>query len=74
MTEGPSASQNDRKSMKENQQIPTPAQPYRRREALPWQQPKAVEEDPDAVRRVQAILKSPSYRPADTDTAFLSER
>ena len=72
MTEGPSASQNDRKSMKENQQIPTPAQPYRRREALPWQQPKAVEEDPDAVRRVQAILKSPSYRPADTDTAFLS--
>jgi predicted Rossmann-fold nucleotide-binding protein len=25
------------------------------------------------VRRVQAILKSPSYRPADTDTAFLAE-
>ena len=25
------------------------------------------------MRRVQAILKSPSYRPADTDTAFLAE-
>jgi uncharacterized protein (TIGR00730 family) len=59
--------------MKENQQIATPAHPYRRREALPWQKPKAVEEDPEAAQRVQAILKSPSYRPADTDTAFLAE-
>jgi uncharacterized protein (TIGR00730 family) len=59
--------------MKEKQQIETSAHPYRRREALPWQQPKAVEEDPEAVRRVQAILKSPSYRPADADTAFLAE-
>ena len=25
------------------------------------------------MRRVQAILKSPSYRPADTDTEFLAE-
>jgi uncharacterized protein (TIGR00730 family) len=67
------ASRNDRKSMKEDQQIPTPAHPYRRREALPWQRPKAIEEDPEAMRRVQAILKNPSYRPADTDTAFLAE-
>jgi len=59
--------------MKQNQQIPTPAHPYRRRKALPWQRPKAIEEDPEAMRRVQAILKSPSYRPADTDTAFLAE-
>ncbi|THD71895.1 MAG: TIGR00730 family Rossman fold protein [Bradyrhizobium sp.] len=58
--------------MKQGQQIPTPAHPYRRREALPWQRPKALEEDPEAMRRVQAILKSPSYRPADTDPAFLA--
>lgn len=54
-------------------EIPTPAHPCRRREALPWQQPKAVAEDPEAMRRVQAILKSPSYRPADADTAFLAQ-
>jgi uncharacterized protein (TIGR00730 family) len=54
-------------------EIPTPAHPDRRREALPWQRPKAVEEDPEAMQRVQAILKSPSYLPADTDTAFLAE-
>jgi hypothetical protein len=53
--------------------IPTPAHPRERREALPWQQPKATEEDPDAFRRVQAILNSPSYRLADADTAFLAE-
>jgi uncharacterized protein (TIGR00730 family) len=59
--------------MKENQQIPTPAHPVNRRERLPWQLPKAIEEDAEAARRVQAILKSPSYRPADTDTEFLAE-
>ncbi|MGA8899505.1 TIGR00730 family Rossman fold protein [Bradyrhizobium sp.] len=59
--------------MKTAVEIPAPAHPFRRREALPWQLPKAVEEDPEALRRVQAILKGPSYRPADTDTAFLAE-
>jgi hypothetical protein len=38
---------------------------------LPWQQPKAVDEDPDAVARVHAILNAPSYRVADQDTDFL---
>jgi len=28
--------------MKKNQAIPTPAHPDKRREALPWQQPKAT--------------------------------
>ena len=60
-------------SMKETPDIPTPAHPDKRREALPWQRPKATEEDPQAFRRVQAILSSPSYRPADTDTDFLAE-
>jgi len=59
--------------MKKNQAIPTPAHPYKRREALPWQQPKATEEDPDALRRVQAILNSPSYRRADNDVEFLAQ-
>jgi uncharacterized protein (TIGR00730 family) len=54
-------------------EIPMPAHPHKRREALPWQQPKAIEEDPEAMGRVQAILKSPSYRSADTDTEFLAE-
>jgi uncharacterized protein (TIGR00730 family) len=59
--------------MKESPEIPTPAHPDKRREALPWQQPKAAEEDPQAFSRVQAILNSRSYRPADTDTDFLAE-
>jgi hypothetical protein len=58
--------------MNKTQAIPTPAHPYKRREALPWQQPKATEEDPEALRRVQAILDSPSYRRADNDVDFLA--
>jgi hypothetical protein len=46
--------------MNKKHQIPTPAHPHKRREALPWQQPKATEEDPEALRRVQAILNNPS--------------
>jgi len=59
--------------MDNNQNIPAPAHPHQRREALPWQQPKATEEDPEASQRVQAILHSPSYRRADTDIDFLAE-
>ncbi len=55
-----------------DQNIPAPAHPHNRRERLPWQQPKAIEEDAEAVQRVQDILKSPSYRPADTDLEFLA--
>jgi uncharacterized protein (TIGR00730 family) len=59
--------------MKKNQEIPAPAHPRKRREPLPWQQPKATEEDPEALQRVQAILDSPSYRRPDTDIDFLAE-
>ena len=59
--------------MKKNQAIPTPAHPYKRREVLPWQMPKATEEDPEALRRVQTILNSPSYRRADDDVEFLAQ-
>jgi hypothetical protein len=58
--------------MNKKHQIPTPAHPHKRREALPWQQPKATEEDPEALQRVQAILNSPSYRRAENDSDFLA--
>ena len=58
--------------MNKKHQIPTPALPHKRREALPWQQPKATEEDSEALLRVQAILNSPSYRRADNDSDFLA--
>ena len=58
--------------MNKKHQIPTSAHPHKRREALPWQQPKATEEDPEALRLVQAILNSPSYRRADNDIDFLA--
>jgi uncharacterized protein (TIGR00730 family) len=57
--------------MNKKHQIPTPAHPHKRREALPWQRPKEAEDDPEAMRRVQQILNSPSYRRADTDLDFL---
>jgi hypothetical protein len=52
--------------------IPPPAHPHKRREALPWQQPKATEEDPEAMQRVKAILNSASYRRAENDSDFLA--
>jgi uncharacterized protein (TIGR00730 family) len=58
--------------MNKKHQIPTPSHPYKRREALPWQRPKATEDDPEALLRVQAILNSPSYRRADNDIEFLA--
>jgi uncharacterized protein (TIGR00730 family) len=58
--------------MNRKHQIPTPAHPDKRCEALPWQLPKPTAEDPEALRRVQAILNSRSYRRADTDIDFLA--
>jgi len=52
---------------------PKPAHPRERSVPLPWQRPKPVEEDPDAERRLRAILESPSYRPADQDPDFLGQ-
>ena len=53
-------------------EIPPPAHPHKRREALPSQQPKGTEDDPEALLRVKAILNSPSYRRADEDIDFLA--
>jgi len=52
--------------------IPLPPHPHRRREPLPWHQPKPAEDDADAPRRLQAILQSPSYCEADEDIDFLN--
>ena len=38
---------------------------------LPWQSPKAAEEDRDAPARLAAIMASPAYLQADEDVAFL---
>ena len=51
--------------------VPRPADPLHRQQPLPWQRPKDVEDDPDARRRVQAIVEGASYSPADEDVAFL---
>lgn len=51
--------------------VPFPATPDRRKEPLPWQYPKAREEDPEAAARIEALLNSPSYRRADQDVQFL---
>ena len=59
--------------MNKQPRIPTPAHPHKRREALPWQQPKTTEEDPEALQRVQAILNNPSYRRAENDSDFLAQ-
>ena len=52
--------------------IPKPADPFGRREPLPWQCPKPLQDDPQARQRVEAILASPSYRRADADLDFLA--
>lgn len=53
-------------------QTPIPPDPLLRREPLPEERPKPTEEDPEAVRRVAALLSSPSYREASSDIDFLA--
>ena len=52
--------------------IPKRAHPLHRREPLPWHRPKSLDEDPQALQRVSAIMSSPSYRCADDDPSFLA--
>mgnify|MGYP003571186422 CR=1 FL=1 len=63
---------NDEKPARENAgpQVVRPA-PQQRCQPLPWQAPKDLADDPEALKRVQALLASPSYRPADQDSDFL---
>ena len=52
--------------------VPPPPHPIQRREPLPSQQPKPTVDDPEADKRIKAILASPSYRLAEEDVAFLN--
>lgn len=54
------------------QSVPIPPHPHLRREPLPGHRPKPSDEDPDAPKRLRAILESPGYRQADQDVAFLN--
>ncbi len=47
------------------------AAPKRHRKPLPWQHPKPSEEDPEARRRIEAIMAHPNYIEADSDPAFM---
>ena len=58
-------------STKSSLQIPRPAAAGSRTEPLPWQRPKALDEDPEAAARIEILLKSPSYLRADQDVEFL---
>ncbi len=53
--------------------VPAPAHRRKRQEPLPWQTPKALEDDPQALARVKAIMASPGYRQADRDVEFLNQ-
>src|SRR5580704_10751365 len=72
------AADRDRKNINKHQttpggiQVPAPANPHKRRKPLPWCQPKPAEEDPEALRRVHAIMENPSYRRSDQDLDFLA--
>jgi uncharacterized protein (TIGR00730 family) len=52
--------------------VPAPSHPLLRREPLPDERPKPPHEDPEAARRLEALLQSPAYREADSDTDFLA--
>jgi uncharacterized protein (TIGR00730 family) len=53
--------------------IPQPPHPRERRVPLPGHKPEPAADDPDAPRRLEAILASPSYRGADEDVDFLHQ-
>ena len=56
--------------MKKNYFIKPPNK-KRRKTDLPWQHPKPKTEDPEALKRINAIMHSPSYRLAAEDHDFL---
>ncbi|MGA3002270.1 MAG: LOG family protein [Acetobacteraceae bacterium] len=50
-----------------------PPHPMARRAALPWHQPKSVQDDATAADAVRAIVQHASYREADRDVDFLAQ-
>lgn len=57
---------------KSHDRVPHPPSVRSRKKPLPWQMPKPAEEDADAPKRIEAILRSPNYLRADEDTAFFA--
>jgi uncharacterized protein (TIGR00730 family) len=51
--------------------VPRPPDPLQRREPLPSEAPKELEDDPGVAARLAAIMASPSYRRPDQDPLFL---
>jgi len=60
-----------KKKKHQRPEVPLPAHPEQRSEALPWQTPKPPGEDPDAPAKLEQILNSSSYVQADRDIEFL---
>ena len=61
------------KDTETDRDIPQPPHPLRRSERLPWQTVKPTQDDPDAVRRVEELLNSDTYRRADLDIGFIDD-
>jgi len=61
-----------KKKKHQRPEVPPPACPEQRCEALPWQTPKPPDEDPDAPAKLERVLNSPSYIQADKDIEFLA--
>jgi len=53
--------------------IPKPPKATKRNKKLPSETLKSMKDDPKALKRVETILKSPSYLPADRDADFLRD-
>lgn len=51
--------------------IPKAAHRFKRKEALPWQTPKPIDEDPGIANKLEAILDSSCHVPAIEDIEFL---
>jgi uncharacterized protein (TIGR00730 family) len=51
--------------------IPKPPHPVKRKEALPWQKPKPISEDPAIANKLEGIMTNRSYVPAIEDIDFL---
>lgn len=62
---------NKKKSIKATASLGQPSAAEALEVPLPWQVPKPIDEDPDAIVRIKAILENSAYLQADEDIAFL---
>lgn len=71
-TDGPQDRKKNQKNLPCRPHIAAPPHVHLRRDPLPGHRPKAIEEDPDAMRQVAEIQKSSSYLQGDQDVEFLN--